>query len=77
MRIFPVLCASALHNVGSDLILNFIVDNLPAPTEREGIAATVNGARRPRRKSPAPASLRPSSSRPRPTRSPGASPISR
>ena len=44
MRIFPVLCASATHNVGSDLILNFVVDNLPAPTEREGIAATVNGA---------------------------------
>ena len=36
MRIFPVLCARSLHNIGTDLILNFIVDNLPAPTEREG-----------------------------------------
>jgi elongation factor G len=44
MRIFPVMCASAFHNVGSDLILNFIVDNLPAPVEREAIPATVNGA---------------------------------
>ena len=44
MRIFPVMCASALHNVGSDLILNFIVENLPAPVEREAIPATVNGA---------------------------------
>jgi len=44
MRIFPVLCASALHNVASDLILNFIVENLPAPVEREPIPATVNGA---------------------------------
>jgi elongation factor G len=44
MRIFPVMCASGVHNIGTDQILNFIVENLPAPTEREGIAATVNGA---------------------------------
>ncbi len=44
LRIFPVMCASALHNVGADLILNFIVENLPAPNEREGVAATLNGA---------------------------------
>jgi elongation factor G len=43
MRIFPVLCASALHNVGIDLILNFIVDNLPAPADREPLTATVDG----------------------------------
>ena len=43
MRFFPVLCASALHNIGTDLILNFIVDNLPSPTERAGLPATVNG----------------------------------
>jgi elongation factor G len=43
MRIFPVLCASGLHNVGTDQILNFIVDNLPAPAERDGVAATLNG----------------------------------
>jgi elongation factor G len=35
MRIFPVMCASALHNVGADLILNFIVENLPAPVDRD------------------------------------------
>jgi elongation factor G len=35
LRIFPVLCASGLHNIGTDQILNLIVDNLPAPTERE------------------------------------------
>jgi elongation factor G len=39
LRIFPVLCAGALHNVGSDLILNFIVENMPAPTERDGFAS--------------------------------------
>src|SRR5713101_3547855 len=32
-RIYPVLCASALHNVGSDLILNAIVELFPAPVE--------------------------------------------
>jgi elongation factor G len=35
LRIFPVLCASSLHNIGSDQILNFVVENLPAPVERE------------------------------------------
>ena len=43
MRIFPVFCASALHNIGTDAILNFIADNLPAPNEREGVTATVDG----------------------------------
>ena len=42
MRLFPVLCCSALHNIGTDLILNFIVDNLPAPTERE-VVVQMNG----------------------------------
>jgi elongation factor G len=43
MRIFPVMCASAIHNVGSDLILNLIVDDMPNPTERGEITAFVNG----------------------------------
>jgi len=42
-RLYPVLCASALHNIGSDQILNFIVDNLPAPTDRGTIEAKQNG----------------------------------
>ena len=33
-RLFPVLAAGALHNIGIDLILNFIADNLPAPAAR-------------------------------------------
>src|SRR4029079_14862194 len=44
MRIFPVLCASGLHNIGTDQILDLMVENLPAPTEREGVPANVNGA---------------------------------
>ena len=43
MRIFPVLCASALHNVGTDLILDFAVENLPAPIERGPVTATIDG----------------------------------
>jgi elongation factor G len=42
MRLFPVLCASALHNIGSDLILNFMVDNLPAATARGTITGKQN-----------------------------------
>ncbi len=34
MRIFPILCASGVHNVGAGPILDFIVDYFPAPTDR-------------------------------------------
>ena len=43
LRIFPVLCASGLHNIGSDRILDFISDILPAPTEREAPAEKISG----------------------------------
>jgi elongation factor G len=42
-RIYPVLCASGLHNIGTDQILNFIVENFPAATEHEKITGTING----------------------------------
>ena len=42
-RVFPVLCASALHNVGSDLLLNFIIDNFPGPADRAPWKGTLNG----------------------------------
>src|ERR1041385_4164642 len=35
LRIFPVLAASSLHNVGTDLILDLIVEDFPPPTFRE------------------------------------------
>jgi elongation factor G len=41
-RIYPVLAASGLRNIGSDLLLNFIVENFPAPTEHEPIAGKMN-----------------------------------
>ncbi len=43
-RIYPVLCASALHNIGSDQILNFIVENLPAAAEHDPLVGRLNGA---------------------------------
>lgn len=42
-RIYPVLCGSALHNVGSDLLLNFIVENFPAPAEHAPLTGRLNG----------------------------------
>jgi elongation factor G len=43
-RVFPVLCGSAYQNIGSDALLNFIVDYFPAPNARGAIKAVVNGA---------------------------------
>ena len=77
MRIFPVFCASGLHNVGSDLILNFIVENLPAPTEREGDAGDHRRQGRDAENHRARAQHRHSSSKLRPIRSPAASPTSK
>ena len=45
-RIFPVLFASGLGNIGADELMDFIVDYLPAPTERQplrGQVTTGNG----------------------------------
>ena len=41
-RIIPILCGSALHNIGSDRVLGFVVENFPAPGERCA-QATING----------------------------------
>jgi elongation factor G len=41
-RIYPVLCASGLRNIGSDLLLNFIIEDFPAPTEHEPLAGKIN-----------------------------------
>ena len=49
MRLYPVLCASALHNIGSDQLLNFIVDNLPAPTDRGAVTGKLHGSEVPRK----------------------------
>ena len=43
MRIYPVLCASGLHNIGTDLLLNFILENFPAPADQGTWKGTLNG----------------------------------
>jgi elongation factor G len=42
-RIAPVLCASALQNIGTDAILGFILDYFPAPGDRGPVKAASNG----------------------------------
>src|SRR5436190_9331101 len=43
LRIYPVLCGAALHNIGTDLIMNFIAENFPAPNERGPARGKSNG----------------------------------
>jgi elongation factor G len=42
-RIYPVLCASALHNMGTDLILDFVSEYFPEPAARGPAKGMVNG----------------------------------
>jgi elongation factor G len=41
-RIFPVLCASGVQNIGSDALLNFVTEIFPSPLERPGVPALQN-----------------------------------
>jgi elongation factor G len=43
-RLFPVLCCSALRNIGSDRVLDFCVDHFPAPVDRGTVKGALNGA---------------------------------
>jgi len=43
MRISPVMCASGLHNIATDQILNFLVENTPSPVERDEVAVIADG----------------------------------
>ncbi|HYM11255.1 MAG TPA: elongation factor G [Bryobacterales bacterium] len=38
-RLAPILCASGLHNVGSDLLLNFLEAYMPSPVDRGVVEA--------------------------------------
>jgi elongation factor G len=42
LRVFPVLCASSLHNIGTDQILDFIVEFMPSPLARGVVTGKVN-----------------------------------
>jgi elongation factor G len=41
-RLCPVLCSSGLRNIGSDLLLNFLVDYFPAPVDHEPVPGKIN-----------------------------------
>ncbi len=43
-RLFPVLCASGLHNIGSDLLLDLIAEAFPSPLDRPPVSLTLNGS---------------------------------
>src|SRR5581483_11024386 len=43
-RIFPILCSSALQNIGTDLAMNFMAEIFPSPLERPPVPALENGA---------------------------------
>jgi elongation factor G len=43
MRMFPVLVASGLHNIATDLVLNFVLENFPGPADRGPWNGTLSG----------------------------------
>ena len=49
LRVFPVLCASAVHNIGTDQILDFIADFLPSAVARGKVKGKVNGEEKERK----------------------------
>ncbi|HEY3939903.1 MAG TPA: elongation factor G [Bryobacteraceae bacterium] len=42
-RIFPVLCAAAAQNIGTDLLENFISEILPSPLQGRALTMVANG----------------------------------
>ncbi|MEQ1884309.1 MAG: elongation factor G [Bryobacteraceae bacterium] len=42
-RIFPVLCACGLHNIGTDQLLDFAVDAFPSPAQHVSLKGISNG----------------------------------
>ncbi len=42
-RIFPIVCMSGAHNIGSDLLLDLIVEAFPSPADRPPVKLTWNG----------------------------------
>jgi elongation factor G len=43
VKFFPVLCLSGLHDIGSDWLLNLIVEAFPSPADRPGNKLDLNG----------------------------------
>lgn len=42
-KLFPILCASAYHMVGIDLLLNFLTEFFPSPVARNTVQGTLPG----------------------------------
>ena len=70
MRIFPVLCLSGLHDIGSDWLLELIVEAFPSPADRPPAKVILNG-KEIERKARIPSPPRRLCSRPRPILFPG------
>ena len=43
-KLFPILCGAAGQNIGTDLLLNFLVEFCPNPLQRAEFQAQVNGS---------------------------------
>ncbi|HYA18584.1 MAG TPA: elongation factor G [Bryobacteraceae bacterium] len=43
MRLFPIVCASGLHNIGSDMLLDLMAEAFPSPADRPPVALSLNG----------------------------------
>jgi elongation factor G len=41
-RVFPIVCMSGPHNIGSDMLLNLIVEAFPSPLDRPPVKLTLN-----------------------------------
>jgi elongation factor G len=51
-RIFPILCAGATQNIGTDQIVSFIAEVLPSPLQRPDVKGQQNGGEVSKRISP-------------------------
>lgn len=40
-KIFPILCGSALHNIGTDAVMDFLLEFAPNPTEHPALKAMI------------------------------------
>jgi elongation factor G len=43
-RVFPIVCMSGPHNIGSDMLLNLIEEAFPSPCDRPAVKLSLNGA---------------------------------
>src|ERR1700691_5693221 len=44
MRVYPIVCMSGPHNIGSDMLLNLIAEAFPSPLDRPAVKLALNGA---------------------------------